>query len=58
MHYVFPEVATRIAVVLRARRQSGIYDEATDADEFARLLTADMLDVSHDKHLRIVGNDL
>ncbi|GAA3225013.1 S41 family peptidase [Actinocorallia longicatena] len=51
-HYVFPEVAERLAALLRRRLAEGAYDVA-DAAELARLVTADLQSVNDDKHLRL-----
>jgi hypothetical protein len=51
--YVFPETAKRMADSVRARQKRGEYDAVTNGATFARLLTADFQDVSHDRHLRV-----
>jgi C-terminal processing protease CtpA/Prc len=38
---------------LRARQKKGDYDAVTDADAFAMMLTDNLQEVSHDKHLRV-----
>lgn len=55
--YVFPEIAKRMEQSIRARAQQKEYDAITDAMEFARKLTADLQEVSHDKHLRVVVSE-
>jgi C-terminal processing protease CtpA/Prc len=52
-HYVFPDVAEKIAVSVRERLHDGAYDTFNDAKAFAATLTAHMYEVSNDKHLRI-----
>lgn len=52
-HYVFPDVAERIAAVLRRRRDDGAYAVA-GAEELARLVTEDLQSVNGDRHLRLV----
>ena len=52
--YVFPEVAKQMETAIRQRLQQKEYDAITDAMEFARKLTADLQEVSHDKHLRVM----
>jgi len=49
--YVFPDVARQVAAALRgpARR----WDAATDAAEFARVLTDELKALTRDKHLRV-----
>ncbi|HEY7641364.1 MAG TPA: S41 family peptidase [Steroidobacteraceae bacterium] len=51
--YVFPETAEKMAAVLRKRKNSREYRSIRDGREFARQLTADLREVSHDKHLDI-----
>jgi len=49
--YVFPEVAKKMGMAVRARAKRGEYDSVTDGNAFAKLLTSNFRDVSHDKHL-------
>ena len=49
--YVFPEVAKKMGMAVRARAKRGEYDSVTDGNAFAKLLTSHFQDVSHDKHL-------
>jgi hypothetical protein len=51
--YVSPELAKQTEVAIRARQQKGEFDSATSGSAFAAMLTADLRDVSHDKHLRV-----
>lgn len=51
--YVFPETAGKMDETLRARQKKGAYDTVNDGDTFARMLTGDLRQVSHDKHLRV-----
>src|SRR6185503_7976143 len=51
--YVFPEVAKKMEQALRERAQKKEYDQITGGQAFAQKLTADLQDVSHDKHLRV-----
>jgi hypothetical protein len=51
--YVFPETAKKMEEALRARQKKGAYDDVDDADVFARRLTEDLQEISHDKHLRV-----
>ena len=51
--YVFPETAKKMEEALRARQKKGAYDAVDDADMFARRLTEDLQEISHDKHLRV-----
>jgi hypothetical protein len=49
-HYVFPEVGKTMAVEIAKRTKQGAYSK-TDAESLAKLLTADIRGISHDKHL-------
>ncbi|NML50669.1 S41 family peptidase [Streptomyces sp. R302] len=51
-HYVFPEVAGQLADLLRRRRAEGAY-AVDDAEELARLVTADLQSVNGDPHLSL-----
>lgn len=51
--YVFPDVANRMADILRQHVNRGEYDQVTDQQAFADLLTTDLQAVSKDKHLRV-----
>ncbi|WP_420310201.1 S41 family peptidase [Streptomyces sp. YS-B37] len=51
-HYVFPETAEQLAALLRRRLSEGAYD-VDDAEEFARLVTADLQSANGDRHLRL-----
>jgi retinol-binding protein 3 len=51
--YVFPETAKKMEEAVRARQKKGEYDSITDGDDFARTLTENFQEVSHDKHLRV-----
>jgi hypothetical protein len=51
--YVFPETAKKMEQELRRRQKRGEYDAITDGDKFATLLTTQLREVSHDKHLRL-----
>jgi hypothetical protein len=54
--YVSPELAKKMEDSVRARQKKGEYDEVNDGDAFAKKLTDDFRDVSHDKHLRVDFN--
>ncbi|MFD0078156.1 S41 family peptidase [Streptomyces sp. NPDC127166] len=51
-HYVFPEIAEQVADLLQCRLAEGAYD-VDDAEELARLVTADLQSVNSDRHLRL-----
>ncbi|MBP6820436.1 MAG: serine hydrolase [Acidobacteria bacterium] len=52
--YVFPEVAAKMEQSIRERVARKEYDSVNDAGTFARLLTTQLQEISHDKHLRIM----
>jgi hypothetical protein len=52
--YVFPEVAKKMEGAIRARSDKQEYDSITSAKDFAKKLTADLREVSHDKHLGVM----
>ena len=52
-HYVFPEVAVKMANALRFREKRGDYADITSGPAFAARLTEDLQSVSHDRHLRV-----
>jgi hypothetical protein len=52
--YVFPDTAKKMADVLRDRQKSGSYDSVTRGIKFAEMLTKNLQDQSHDKHLRVI----
>jgi hypothetical protein len=51
--YVFPDVAKKMGMAVRARAKRGEYDSVTDGNAFAKQLTEHFRDVSHDKHLSV-----
>ena len=51
-HYVFPEIAEQLTGLLQRRLTEGAYD-VDDAEELARLVTADLQSVNGDRHLRL-----
>jgi hypothetical protein len=53
-YYVYPDVAQKMADALLAHEKSGDDNAETDGDAFADLLTRQMRDVSHDRHLVVV----
>ncbi len=52
--YIYPETAKKMEEALRAHQKKGEYDSIDDADAFAELLTNQLQDVSHDKHLHVM----
>jgi len=53
-YYVYPEMAQKMVNALEAHQQAGDYNAQTDGPAFADLLTKQLRDVSHDRHLRVV----
>ena len=53
VHYVFADVAQRMSASLAQKLARGAYDNVSDAVEFAEILTRDLRQVSHDKHLQV-----
>jgi hypothetical protein len=51
--YVYPAAAQKMADNLHDHEKKGDYSAIIDGDEFASRLSADLIDVSHDKHLRV-----
>jgi hypothetical protein len=51
-HYVLPTVASKMIASIRAHAAHGDYDAITDGGTFAETVTKDLVDVSHDGHLR------
>ena len=51
--YVIPDTAKKMSAALRKRNTSREYRAVRDGREFARLLTADLREISHDPHLEI-----
>src|ERR1051325_2492077 len=51
--YVFPAVAQKMEQAIRERAEKKEYDQIVSSRAFAQKLTADLQDVSHDKHLRV-----
>lgn len=57
-YYVDPVVAGKMASALRNHERSGDDDGATDGAAFADLLTDQMRQVSHDRHLEVVYSQI
>ena len=51
--YVFPDTAAKMERAVRERLDKGEYDKLTSAKQFAEKLTADLREVSRDKHLGV-----
>lgn len=52
-YYVYPETAKKMNEALLARQKKGEYNSVGDADAFAMMLTDNLQEVSHDRHLRV-----
>ncbi len=50
-HYIFPDVAEEVALMLHQRQSRGEYDAMGEGEQFAEVLTAHMREVSKDPHL-------
>ena len=51
--YVFPDTAAKMEQAVRARAARGEYEQISSAAQFAEKLTADLREVSRDKHLGV-----
>jgi C-terminal processing protease CtpA/Prc len=56
-NFVFPEVGTRYAAMLRANLAAGAYDGLTDPTAFGDKVTADLQAVARDGHLRLATQE-
>ena len=52
--YVFPDIAKEMGDAIRARAAQGEYGAVPSGELLAEKLTADLRDVSHDKHLEVI----
>jgi hypothetical protein len=55
-YYVYPDVAQKMADALLAHEKNGDDNAETDGGAFADLLTRQLREVSHDRHLRVIYN--
>jgi hypothetical protein len=53
-NYVFPEIAEKIAAVLRKKHTEKAYDTASTLQEFIQKVTEDLRSVNNDGHLGII----
>jgi retinol-binding protein 3 len=51
--YVSPELARQMEEAIRVRQKKGEFDSVTEGSMFAAVLTQDLREVSHDKHLGV-----
>src|SRR5205814_9581242 len=56
-HYIDPVVAQKMADALVGHEKKGDDNAATDGRAFAELLTQQMRDVSHDRHLELLYSE-
>jgi Peptidase family S41/N-terminal domain of Peptidase_S41 in eukaryotic IRBP len=56
-HYIDPVLAQKTADALREHEKNGDDDAVTDSSAFAELLTRQMRDVSHDRHLEVLYSE-
>lgn len=52
-NYVFPEVAKQIDIAIRERLRRKEYDQITNPATLAEVLTAQLREISHDKHMSV-----
>lgn len=52
-HYVFPDVAARVAKAITAKQAKGGYDTATTTQALAEALTHDLVELGKDKHFAV-----
>jgi tetratricopeptide (TPR) repeat protein len=60
-YYVLPDQVKEYAEKLKLKYQSGAYDSCKNIDEFARKVTTDLIEITHDKHInfrKIVPSDI
>lgn len=53
-NYVYPDVGEHVSKQIRDNHENGKYSKLTSTKEFAREFSADLDEISHDKHLRVV----
>lgn len=51
--YVFPELAKTVQKIFVKRQKNGEYDRIVSAQQFARTLTEQLQQLTHDKHLNV-----
>ena len=51
--YVYKEVGEEVAGYISSRLKEDAYDTLLTQENFARVMTADMQSISHDKHMRV-----
>ncbi len=53
-HYIYPDIAQKMAEALLVHEKTGDYDAITDGAAFAALLTSQLRNLSNDLHLDVV----
>jgi hypothetical protein len=51
--YIFPDLGKRAAEAIETALSAGRYDQTQNPEEFAQQLTADLQNVTRDKHMRV-----
>ncbi len=51
--YVFPEIAERMVKRLTEREAAGAYGAISSSKELSRILSSDLAEIAHDKHLNV-----
>ncbi len=51
--YVFPDVAKKCSQFLQKQLEEGVYDAISDLEVFAQAVTADLRQISEDKHIEV-----
>jgi len=51
--YVFPDVASKMEKYIRKQYKNKAYENITNLEEFVGVLTTDLREICHDKHLRV-----
>jgi hypothetical protein len=54
--YIFPEITEKYVRMLRENQRSGKYDRIGQPQEFARLITDDLMSIHKDRHLSVRFN--
>jgi retinol-binding protein 3 len=52
--YVFPEVAREMSIIIEKNLKKDKYQSISDPFEFAKVLTEDLISISHDKHIKVM----
>jgi hypothetical protein len=52
--YTFPDVATKLAKMLKDRQTHGAYAKISGAEEFGELVSRQLAEIAHDRHLRLI----